>query len=65
MAKIDYFMAKLENDLLKRYQECQDFTATPCSILLGVLNAVAEARYKTIKFYGEDKASIRAYKTEE
>jgi hypothetical protein len=56
MGKIDFFMAKLENDLYERYQVCEGAYATPSSILRAVLNAVAEARKKTIELYGEDKA---------
>jgi len=40
----DKFVAALERSLKERYDVCQDFAATPSSILLAVLNAVAEAR---------------------
>jgi len=41
---IDIFVEKLESELRKRYNQCEDFAATPCSILLATLNAVASAR---------------------
>jgi hypothetical protein len=40
----ELFIEKLEESLEKRYNECNDAFATPSSILLAVLNAVAEAR---------------------
>lgn len=41
------FIEALEDSLERRYNQCQDFAATPSSIILAVLNAVAEAREKT------------------
>ena len=38
------FVNALEDELEKRYDHCQDFAATPCSILLAVLDAVAAAK---------------------
>ncbi len=40
------FMTELEKSLEHRYKVCQDFAATPSSILLAVLNAVVEAKMK-------------------
>ena len=42
--KIERFIARLESSLADRYANCEDFAATPSSILLAVLNAVADAR---------------------
>lgn len=42
--KFDIFTRALESELHERYQVCEDHAATPSSILLAVLNAVAEAR---------------------
>jgi hypothetical protein len=44
MDPLDVFMQALERSLHERYEQCQDFAATPSSILLAVLNAVNEAR---------------------
>jgi hypothetical protein len=44
MDKFDVFTKTLEDQLLRSYTQCEDFAATPSSILLSVLNAVAEAR---------------------
>ena len=41
--RLDRFLDRLETDLLKRYQSCPT-DATADSILLAVLNAIAEAR---------------------
>lgn len=41
--QLDAFLDKLEAELKRRYAECPA-TVTPDSILLAVLNAIAEAR---------------------
>jgi hypothetical protein len=41
---LNVFIEKLEESLERRYTECNDGAATPSSILLAVLNAVADAR---------------------
>lgn len=38
------FLDKLETELKWRYDACEDYAATPSSILLAVLNAVREAK---------------------
>lgn len=38
------FPERMEKELKWRYDACEDFAATPSSILLAVLNAVAAAR---------------------
>ncbi len=38
------FEEALEVELHRRYEQCQDFAATPSGILLAVLNAVTAAR---------------------
>jgi len=43
----DVFVSNFETELKRRYDACEDFAATPSSILLAVLNAVAEARKRT------------------
>jgi hypothetical protein len=43
-ADLSRFIEALENSLKDRYDVCQDFAATPSSILLAVLNAVADAK---------------------
>ena len=43
--KIDDFVNCLEKELEVRYDACEDFVATPSSILLTVLNAVAGAKF--------------------
>ena len=43
MNQLEAFVANLEKSLHRRYQECNDGSATPSSILLAVLNAVNEA----------------------
>lgn len=40
------FIEHLEYSLERRYNDCLDYAATPSSIILAVLNAVAEAREK-------------------
>ena len=40
----DTFITALERELKRRYDLCEDSAATPSSILLAVLNAVAQAR---------------------
>ncbi|HKK06653.1 MAG TPA: hypothetical protein VKA50_12480 [Gammaproteobacteria bacterium] len=52
--KLDALLGTLQQQLLDRYNACEDFAATPCSILLATLNAVAEA-YKDVR--GERDAS--------
>jgi len=42
-SELDVFIEALEESLRKRYEVCSD-VATPSSILLAVLNAVADAR---------------------
>jgi hypothetical protein len=44
MNQLEAFVANLEKSLERRYQECNDHAATPSSILLAVLSAIAEAR---------------------
>ena len=44
MDKLDIFITELEKDLLNKYKGCEDFAATPCTILLAVLNAVVHAK---------------------
>lgn len=44
--RLDVFLARFEVELERRYKECPP-TATPDSILLAVLNAVAEAKQWT------------------
>lgn len=44
MDKFDIFAATLESELEERYRQCEDFAATPSSLILAVLNAVAQAR---------------------
>lgn len=44
MNQLEAFIENLERSLHRRYQECNDGAATPSSILLAVLNAVADAR---------------------
>jgi len=46
--KLDALLGTLQEQLLDRYNACEDFAATPCSILLATLNAVAEA-YKKVR----------------
>lgn len=41
--KLEKFINKLEQELKERYDACEDHAATPSSILLAVLNAVASA----------------------
>ena len=43
-SELDVFLDKLEKELHLRYTLCEDFAATPSSIILSVLNAIAEAR---------------------
>lgn len=42
--RLDIFIKAFETSLYRRYHACEDFAATPSSILLAVTNAVAEAR---------------------
>jgi hypothetical protein len=42
--ELHLFINALEQSLQRRHELCEDFAATPSSILLAVLNAVAEAR---------------------
>ena len=58
MAKIDFFMAKLESELEWRFDQCPP-TATALSVMLAVLNAVAEARKKTIEIYEDDSTTSK------
>jgi hypothetical protein len=44
MSELEVFILNLERSLEERYQLCNDGAATPSSILLAVLNAVADAR---------------------
>lgn len=44
MDKFDIFVKELESELKNRYEQCEDFAATPSNILLTILNAVAFAR---------------------
>ena len=44
MIDSDIFILVLERELKARYDVCQDFAATPSSVLLAVLNAVTVAR---------------------
>ncbi len=50
--KFDVFADTLEKELHERYQVCNDAATTPSSILLAVLNAVAEARKTADKATG-------------
>jgi hypothetical protein len=43
-SELDVFVDALIASLKARYDVCEDFAATPSSILLAVLNAVADAR---------------------
>lgn len=43
MNQLEAFIVNLEKSLERRYQQCND-AATPSSIMLAVLNAVADAR---------------------
>jgi len=43
--KVDSFVNELEKELSERYNQCEDYAATPCNILLAVLNAVAGAKF--------------------
>ena len=47
---LDVFIKALESELEDRYNQCEDFAATPSAILLAVLNSVAGARKATEKF---------------
>jgi hypothetical protein len=38
------FSARLMLELHSRYEKCEDFNATPSSILLAVINAIAHVR---------------------
>lgn len=49
----DVFILALERELKARYDVCEDFAATPSSILLAVLNAVAAARVEAEEPAGE------------
>jgi hypothetical protein len=42
--RLEAFVNALVDSLKSRYEQCEDFAATPSSILLAVLNAVADAR---------------------
>jgi hypothetical protein len=42
--QLEAFVANLERSLERRYNACNDAGATPSSILLAVLNAVADAK---------------------
>lgn len=53
MDKLDIFIATLEIELRDRHNVCEDFAATPCGILLSVLNAVAAAKEK-VNVSGEE-----------
>lgn len=44
MNQLEAFVANLELSLKRRYDQCNDSAATPSSILLAVLNAVADAK---------------------
>ena len=44
MNQLEAFVINLEKSLHHRYQQCEDGAATPSSILLAVLNAVADAK---------------------
>jgi len=43
-SELDIFIEALEKSLKERYDVCLDYAATPSSILLAVLNAVADAK---------------------
>lgn len=43
-SEVEEMLDRLEAELHRRYYECNDAFATPSSILLAVLNALAEAR---------------------
>ena len=45
---LETFVCSLEKELHDRYQLCEDHAATPSSILLAVLNAVAAARVESV-----------------
>jgi hypothetical protein len=38
------FSARLMRELYSRYQVCEDFAATPSSVLLATVNAIAKVR---------------------
>lgn len=44
MNQLEAFVANLEKSLERRHLQCEDAAATPSSIILAVLNAVADAR---------------------
>lgn len=44
MSDIDQFSARLMVEIHARYLICEDFAATPSSILLAVVNAIAKVR---------------------
>lgn len=43
------FVDTFEGDLKKRYDLCEDFKATPCSILLTILNSIHDVKEKVWK----------------
>lgn len=51
MSEIQRFIEALERSLKKRYDEYRE-PASPDTVLLAVLNAVADARHKTFDFVG-------------
>ncbi len=42
--RMDEFTARLMIEIHERYEKCEDFAATPSSILLAVANAIAKVR---------------------
>jgi hypothetical protein len=58
------FVVSLEKELVRRHQECEDFSATPSSILLAMLNAVAAARINSVLAATDTKAAAPTIETE-
>lgn len=57
MNQLEAFVENLERQLGWRYQDCSEAAATPSSILLAVLNAVAAAKAHLHDEEAADKAT--------
>ena len=43
--RLEDFVDELEKELEERHHYCENYAASPCDILLAVLNAVAGAKF--------------------